>query len=580
MLRRLTPRTRDESGVVAILVAVLAVLLLMFAAYAVDIGLQVNRKNQLFDALDAAAQAGAYELPASSATARTQALAFAKAHDPTENGTLSPNIDFWCIVASTGTAPYAVDTTQIPATCNPGTGPWVNGATYGGAGQKISCSALICAIPCVEPSLNTGTPKIACNTIRVFQGRDVPFTFARAGGIQKGSTGTVLSVACKGSCGTINPNPMDVVVVADRTPSMSDTNVGDMVSGIKGMFGQMTPSQQYVALGTIGRSTQTTTAAALSRACNSTSKGLTWPAAPSSTGLWIPIPFSDDYVTGAGAVDTNSDLVKAVNCIDTAGQGNSPGGTFLAAPMKAAARYLLGTGSSTNNLSDLPVRTAPVTKVLIFETDGRPYENLSPSTGSADLNVSGDIVSSATDTSEPVTTPNWKATKTQTNTPTTGKTTVTTYNKVTYTFTGGEQACRNLGAVAQNARRAGILVITIAYNLSGAGCEGESKESTDTTTVTTRTVGNTIYQTETTTEYVQPPDASQTSVLNVLAAASGTSDGPSSVAQNTCATAAERTTENSDGDYFFCGATGTDMAPIFKTALSQVTKGIKLMKIP
>ena len=58
------------------------------------------------------------------------------------------------------------------------------------------------------------------------------------------------------------------------------------------------------------------------------------------------------------------------------------------------------------------------------------------------------------------------------------------------------------------------------------------------------------------------------------------SGGPNSVAQNDCSTTAERTTENSDGDYFFCGATGTDMAPIFKTALSQVTKGIKLLKMP
>ena len=47
----------------AILVAVLAMVILMFAAYAVDIGMQVNRKHQLNDTLDAAAQAGAYELP-------------------------------------------------------------------------------------------------------------------------------------------------------------------------------------------------------------------------------------------------------------------------------------------------------------------------------------------------------------------------------------------------------------------------------------------------------------------------------------------------------------------------------------
>ncbi len=52
------------------------------------------------------------------------------------------------------------------------------------------------------------------------------------------------------------------------------------------------------------------------------------------------------------------------------------------------------------------------------------------------------------------------------------------------------------------------------------------------------------------------------------------------MAESDCSSSAERVAENSDGDYFFCGATGTDMAPIFKTALSQATKGIKLVRIP
>ena len=67
---------------VAVIAALLAVVLLMFAAYAVDIGMQVNRKHQLNDTLDAAAQAGAYELPGSSVTAKAKALAFAAGPRP------------------------------------------------------------------------------------------------------------------------------------------------------------------------------------------------------------------------------------------------------------------------------------------------------------------------------------------------------------------------------------------------------------------------------------------------------------------------------------------------------------------
>ena len=57
-------------------------------------------------------------------------------------------------------------------------------------------------------------------------------------------------------------------------------------------------------------------------------------------------------------------------------------------------------------------------------------------------------------------------------------------------------------------------------------------------------------------------------------------NGVPSMADNSCSTAAQQLAENSDGDYFFCAASGTDMAPIFKTALSQATKGIRLLKLP
>ena len=73
-------------------------------------------------------------------------------------------------------------------------------------------------------------------------------------GIDHGDTGSVASVACKGSCGSEAPNPLDVVVVADRTPSMSDSNRTAMVNGIQSMLKTMDSSQQYVALATIHKS--------------------------------------------------------------------------------------------------------------------------------------------------------------------------------------------------------------------------------------------------------------------------------------------------------------------------------------
>lgn len=576
MFAKLARRQRDESGAVAIIVGLLTLVILMFAAYAVDIGLQVNRKHQLIDALDAAAQAGAFELPASSVAAKTQALSFAKAHDPTEDGSLAPNVDFWCITASVPAgAVYAVDTTQIPATCNPGTGGYTVGALYKSTGRKVSCSPLLCAIPCVEPVPNTATPKVACNTIRVFQGRDVPFYFAPAGGIPQGSTGNVISVACKGSCGTINPNPLDVAVIADRTLSMGTGDVSDMLAGIRGMLQEMTPSQQYVALGAIGRSAPTTTSQ--SGSCNSWTKGLTYPSSSGSSGKWLPISFSNDYVDGNRNLQTGSTLVKGVNCISN--QSASSQGTSLAAPMKAASRYLLGWDS--NNLSSLPARSMPAQKVVIFETDGQPNETENTS-GSTALTSSSDIFSNREDTSGPVVQDPARsdtvADERDAYGRKTGRTQYTHYVTKTYNYVGGENACNNLLQVAANAKAQNILVIMIAYNMTGKRCSDYNPASS--TTVEEKTTSSTstkVYVTETTTKYVR---STGSEVLGVMAAAASPANGMPSTANSDCSTLAERIEENADGDYFFCAATGTDMAPIFKTALSQATKGVKLLQMP
>jgi Flp pilus assembly protein TadG len=602
-------RRRDESGVIAIIVAVLSVVLLMSAAFAVDIAMQVNRKHQLNDTLDAAAQAGAFELPGATQTAENVALEFAKAHDPTETGALAPNVDFWCVVASkkVGTV-WQVETTQIPSTCYPGTTPYTVGANYKSTGRKISCSSILCAIPCVQPTPNTGTPKIACNTIRVFQGRDVPFAFAPAGGIPKGSTGALVSVACKGSCGTLAPNPMDVAVVADRTMSMDSGDVTEMISGIEGMLKQMTPSQQYVALGTIGRSSSS----GPSQSGSCTSGQLTHPSNSVTSGAFVPVSFSNNYVNGSGALQTGSTLVKGIRCLTN--QSPQETGTSLAAPMKAAARYLLGT--DPNNLSSLPAREDPVTKVLIFETDGQPNERISYTTANQFNRFVGSTLLTGDEpfASQMSLNPSG-STSTQSDSPidtvTSGNTitrTVTHNKTVTYNYNGGNRACQNLIDVAANAKAQNIKVITIAYNLGGKQCnewdgiapgyENRTNYTADTSistgpepqTSTTQRVCDsrgrncenittvTKYRTRTTTKHVRAGAAAN--VTDVLAQAASAKDGVASVANNSCLDSASRAAENADGDYFFCAASGTDMAPIFQTALSQVSKGIKLMRMP
>ena len=459
----------NERGASMIIFALLLPVLFGSVAMAVDYGRLLHERQHLSNALDAAALAGAYSLPSDPAGARTAALAYARANDPEAD----PAVTFWCVIASTG-ATKSVVSSQIPSVCDPGTV----------AGAK--CNEQICAIPCTPGGGHT------CNTITVTDDKNVPFAFAPVIGIGAGNTGSLASDACRGSCGAQSPNPMDIALVADRTGSMSTANRNLMVTGIKGTLQTMTKEQQYVALGTIHRSSSTP------GTC------ITTPSTSSTAGPWIPVPFSNDYTLNPATpgatppLNTSSTLVKGLNCLTS-----SSGGTYLAAPMKAAARYVLG--SAANNLASLPVRSTPARKGIIFETDGQPNEE-NISTGTTSLTDSGDIGS-----------------------------------------TDGTTACNNLTQVAINTKAQNVLIVTVAFG--------------DATSARCKSGG----------EFVR----------NVLAAAaSPDTQGHPSDADNDCSTAALRTIENSDGDFFFCAASGTELGPIFVSAINAINPNSRLIRIP
>ncbi|WP_186466966.1 pilus assembly protein TadG-related protein [Arthrobacter sp. UKPF54-2] len=371
------------------LFALLLPVLFGVLALALDVGRLVYEHQHLNNALDAAALAGVSALPDDPAGARNAAIAFAKANDPQAD----PTVTFWCVVASSGTA-RTVGNGQVPSVCNPGT---TSGAR---------CSEKICAVPCVPGSGHT------CNTLTVTDDKSVSFNFGPAIGIDTGNTGSLSATACKGSCGAQTPNPMDVALVADRTGSMSDTDLASMKTALQTTLKTMTKDQQYVALGTIGRSNPTT-------GC------VTTPSGSATSGPWLPVPFSNDYTTPGPtpALNNGSALVKGIQCLAHSGSG-----TYLASPVKAAARYLLGLDS--NNLGTLPGRTGTPRKAIVLETDGQPNE--SGISGVTSVGVSGDIRNS-----------------------------------------DSVVACNNLKAVAADAKARGILIVTVAYNAAtSARCGG------------------------------------------------------------------------------------------------------------
>jgi hypothetical protein len=303
---------------------------------------------------------------------------------------------------------------------------------------------------------------------------------------------------------------LDVVIVADRTPSMDDPDREAMVDGIESVLLKMDPTQQYVALATIHKSKNNASCVTEDTPASDNANG----------GKWVPVPFSNNYVTGTTTktLNTTSTMVKGLNCMPASNQGKF--GTHLAGAIKGAARYLLNMDS--NNLSSLPARQGTPRKVIIFETDGQPDEVLNG--GSTNLTTSGDV---GTD-------------------------------RNFYGNGNGKKGCDNFIDVANQVKAAGILVITIGFgDANAAPCERALNSSNQ----------------------AQTPRAPWVRTY-LSAAASVDADGHASDADNTCSTTGQRTTENGDGDFYYCAATGAELGPIFASAINAVSSSIRLIQMP
>ncbi|GAA5135308.1 hypothetical protein GCM10023339_73150 [Alloalcanivorax gelatiniphagus] len=508
-MRRLVRRRRDEDGAIAVMAVFLSVVIFGAAAIAIDIGMLAMERQKLHDAVDSAAHAGAYAMPGDGASAIAAARSIAIANDPDLQWDFTkqnPKIRLWCVVASTGGASPSVQTSQIPATCNPGTAPFVT-SKY----PDLRCNTKICKIPCAP------SPSTKCNTVEVVAEKEVPYGFANIFGRSEGTTGSVASAACKGSCGEETPNPMDIVVVADRTPSMG-SYLPSLRDSIRGMIPTMDPTMHLLALGTIDAAAAKPTTASLlpSTACPTSAtanhKARTDPGGSPSVadmqkGWWMATQFSNTYSTKVGTTYVPNDrdrVTNAVKCMDfSTGSGGSYYRTHLAAPLRAAVQHLHDENATNlKALSAAAARPGVVRKVVIFETDGAPLESQSQ-TGNTNVST----VDTTMGTHEP-------------------------------RSTNATTACNNLKSVAAAAKQKGTLIITVGFGDAATASCGSTKIST---------------------------------VLADVATDSSTTG---------CDTAAKRDAENKDLDYFFCAVTGAELAPIFATAFGQLNTGVKLLKLP
>lgn len=488
-----------ERGATAVVIALCLTLLMAAAAMSFDTANLALKRQTLQNLTDAAAQAGAVHLrdfPTDLAGAQQAAFDFAHAADATF--TLA-DVTLWCIVPSTG-ATKQIAPGNIGPVCNP--------IILTG---KV-CDENLCAIPCTASGAS-------CNAIRVKHEGNVLFYFAPAIGIPSGSTGAVTSVSCAKSCGSGGkPNPMDVAIIADRTPSMDDGEVTQMKAGIKSSLEIMTPEYQFATLGTIHKSNAPT--------ANDCKTLLPIKTAPGTEGTWTPLGFSNNYLTGdltspAGSrklkpvTAHKTTLGEQVGCMNNQDPGNAPWYTHLAAPLKAAARVLLGKSGTTSGITaqmtsdrNLLTDNAPVTKWIFFETDGQPMETMKASDSTS--------LDTATDPSAP-----------------------------------GDDAkgCKNLETVATNAKKAGndIKIVMIAYGDATTAYCGSGR------------------------------------VKDTMARAASPANGNPSLADKSCTSKnGQPAAENTDGDYFYCAATGADLQSVFKTAIgsasSSTTKFVRMPK--
>jgi Flp pilus assembly protein TadG len=288
-------KRHGEAGqVLPWMIAFLAILLLMAGAV-VDIGQAYRVRIALQASTDAAALAGASKLPDSSA-ARATAQSFSG-----EGGAKNE-------ITKVGSVSATITT---------------------------SCSS---AYPGCRPD----------NTVAVQQTAKVGTSFLGLIGIND-ITITTKSSACA-PCGA---RPLDVVVLLDRTGSMctfsdgtydaSCTDLNNAKDGIRTFLGLMDPSANRVALGLFPPATST------GARCSTPSSA----AYNSQSSAYIVVPFSTDYrVSGSQGLNSSSNLVQSVNCIQAGGS------TAYATALEKAQAYLQANGRQNAQ------------KVIVMMSDG------------------------------------------------------------------------------------------------------------------------------------------------------------------------------------------------------------------
>jgi len=253
-------RLRNEQGQVLVLLALMIVPLLAIAGLVIDIGYAYYAQRSLQTQADAAALAGAQNLPdgaSAVAVARQFGSSTTSKNFRGDIGTVSETITTKCLATVPG--------------CDP-----VNAVV-------------------VDERATTHT------------------LFSKVLGIRSFDI-HVRSTACS-PCGT---QPLDIMIVLDRTGSMCQdhngnndpacTDLNNARNGIKSFLQVMNPKQDSVGLAVLPPATSTSNKCAAPDTTNYNSQ----------TAAYTIVPLSSDYSTN-GVLNTGSNLISTLNCMKAAG---------------------------------------------------------------------------------------------------------------------------------------------------------------------------------------------------------------------------------------------------------------------
>lgn len=317
-----------ERGQVIVLFILFSTLLFLAAMIAIDLGTYVYERQQLEVAVDSAALAGGLELPESGINARSKALEYIALNDSDVNPS-DVSTTFRCLVGDRD-GNGLPDPVDLPGVCDPG------------IGALFSCDGGLCLSTCAFLGSNR------CNVLVVSATKEVPLFFTNLLGMPPIYITVSRNGACKGFCGNAPNTPLDVIIIIDRSGSMSNQDLSDAKAGARAVLEIFDPQYQHVGLAVLGAGNP-------SNPCTDRH--------PGSGGEWLVVGLSSDYKNSDGSLNTSSELVSTINCL-----GQSSQGTDLGSPLNDD-EY-----GAPDALTELLNSTRDVKQGIIYMSDGAANE--------------------------------------------------------------------------------------------------------------------------------------------------------------------------------------------------------------